>query len=130
MYKVTGVGGEGMQAYTQLAVHRICGCGCWLGQCQRVGWSLTAPGAGRRGGPRLAMSEIDSGLPKELENVESQAEVLNGIGAQRDFFSKGELRRTGQGPHMCSCPAIREGGLWVQFAPTQYNSRIDQRGAK
>ena len=43
---------------------------------------------------------------------------------------KGELRFAGQGPHEYSCPAKKEGGLWVQFAPNQCTWQIDQRCAK
>ena len=56
--------------HTQLAVHANWGDSFRLGQCQRVGRILVVPRAGRRGGLGLAMTEIDSGLARELECVE------------------------------------------------------------
>ena len=70
--------------HTQLAVHANWGDSFRLGQCQRVGRILVVPRAGRRGGLGLAMTEIDSGLARELECVESQAVALRGSRAQRD----------------------------------------------
>ena len=35
------------------------------------------------------------------------------------FFSKGELRRTKQGPCLHCSLANNEGGAWAQFAPAQ-----------
>ena len=59
------------------------------GSAREWGRILAAPGAGRRGGPQLAVSEIDSRLSRKLRCVESQAEAQSRSGAQRDFFQKG-----------------------------------------
>lgn len=49
-------------------------------------WILAAPGSWGRGGPQLAMTEIDSWLAKELNCVETQAVTSSSSSAQRDIF--------------------------------------------
>ena len=71
MHKVTG-GGKSQQPHTQLAEHPRWGSGPQPGQCQIVEGILGAARSGRRGGLWLAMTEIDSGLARELECVESR----------------------------------------------------------
>lgn len=42
------------------------------------------------------------------------------VGVPKETFLKEQLKCAWQEPCMCSCPANKEGGLWVQSAPNQY----------
>ena len=90
--------------------------------------SWVTPAAGRRDGPQVAMTQIDSGLVRELDSVESRALVRSGSGTKGTVFERG----TEPEPPFRSlaCAVAREGGVWALFAPTQYTSGTDQRGAK
>lgn len=82
--------------------------------CQRVGGNSVAPGAGRKRGPRLAMTEIRLWI---CQRVETQT-VAQRSSTHRDCFQNLNFCMLGR-YLMCSCPANKEGELWVQFGPTQ-----------
>ena len=88
MHKVT-VGGKKATAQIQPAMYPGLGSGHQLRQHQRIWEILVVPGSGRGGGPQLAVTQIDSGLARELECMESQALALSSRGTQRDFFQQG-----------------------------------------
>ena len=95
-----------------------------VSRLRQIIWGiLVTPGTGS-GGPRLAVTQVGSGLARRLDCVESQA------AAPRRLFSEVEWRHTMQGPWARSGWANKEGGVWVWFAPTQHTSGTDQRGAK
>ena len=102
MYKVAG------REKRQTDTHKVGGApgwgsSCWPGECQRVG-GILAPGVRRRGGLRLAVFEIESGLARELEGLKSRAMALSGSRAQRDFFEKGNC---GALDRVLACAAAR-----------------------
>ena len=75
------------------------------------------------------MTHMDSGMFRGLDYVESQ-KSLRVAAAHKELFSKEGLRCSVQGPCMRSGPANKEGGMRMQFGPTQCTSWTDQRGAK
>ena len=50
---------------------------------------LAVTGAGRTGGPRLAVTQTDSGLARGLECVETWSGAQRGSSTNKDFFQKG-----------------------------------------
>lgn len=85
-------------------------------------------GAGKREGPSQAMTQIQSGLVRELECVESRS-LLGAAGCTQRDFSQKRISATGQGPHVCHAWASEEGGVGGLSAPTQGAPEIDQTGA-
>ena len=110
MHKVRG--GWAAASCVQPAVYRGWGGGCWLGHCQRIWGILVTPGAGRGGGPRLAMTQMDSGLARRLHCVESRDVAPSSSGTRETFFQKGNIGAlTVKGPCTHTGWANKEGGM-------------------
>ena len=83
------MGGKKAASNTKPAVYPGWGGGRQPRQCQRIWGILVTLAAGRTGRPRLAVTQIDSGLARELDCVESWAVARNGSSTQRGSFQKG-----------------------------------------
>ena len=102
---------------TQLPVYPSWGSSHWLGSA-RVWGILVAPGAGRRGELPLAVTQIDSGLARELGVCRKLGSGSEQQQCPKRLFKKGELRHCA-GTLRVQQPANKEGGVWAQFATTK-----------